>query len=42
MSPIVVFFLGAYIGACAGAVLVLLWWYRVDGKRDHRERRWSR
>lgn len=30
MSPMTIFFLGVYIGACAGAVGVLFWWYRCD------------
>jgi hypothetical protein len=30
MSPIVVFLLGAYIGACFGACVMLAWWYRCD------------
>ncbi len=34
MSPILIFLLGAYIGACAGACGMLLWWYRCDC-REH-------
>lgn len=34
MSPMTIFFLGFYIGACAGAIGVLFWWYRCD-VREH-------
>lgn len=30
MNPMLIFFLGAYIGACGGAMCVLFWWYRCD------------
>ena len=38
MSPILVFLLGAYIGACAGAIAVFFWWYRCDARQQINER----
>jgi hypothetical protein len=34
MNPMTIFFLGVYIGACAGAIAVFWWWYRCDC-REH-------
>ena len=34
MSPIVIFLLGAYIGACAGVCAMLLWWYWSDCRKQ--------
>jgi hypothetical protein len=38
MNPMTIFFLGVYIGACAGAIAVLLWWYRCDARDQINER----
>jgi hypothetical protein len=38
MNPMTIFFLGVHIGACAGAIAVLFWWYRCDAREHINER----